>query len=254
MRRFLTLFFHELKILSISPATYIAGVLFLLLQGLIYITLLDDYSRIPQESLPSIEFFKTFWLPVFCMVPLLTMRSLAEERRLGTLESILTTETTPGELVLSKFLSTYCFYIFLWAITLLYPYLSSMGVVSTVLDPRLADTFSWLGGFLFVAVSGLFFIAIGIFCSSLTRSQLIAGMLTFSLLFIVIIGSQLVFEVPFLKNNSLTWINTWKGYFQVFDHLSDFSRGIIDTRPFFLYFSNTILLLFVTVLIIRSKA
>ncbi len=254
MNRFYCLFKHEIRMLWISPSTYIAAFLFLFLQSLIYLTLLEDYSRMPHDSLPSIDFFKTFWLPVFCMVPLLTMRSLAEERRLGTLEALLTTPTSPFEIVISKFLSSYVFYLLLWAITLLFPYLGILALPSSSIDSRLIDPASWYGGFAFVSISGAFFIAIGIFCSSLTRSQLIAGMMTFACLFAVIIGSQLIVDLPWFKNSSLGWVNYWIGYFQVFDHLSDFCKGIIDTRPFFLYLSNTILLMVVTTLIVESKA
>jgi ABC-2 type transport system permease protein len=253
MKRFYYIFEHEIRVLLISPSTYIAACLFLFLQAILYLTLLEDYSRIAQDSLPSIDFFKIFWLPVFCMVPLLTMRSLAEERRLGTLETLLTTPITTFQIVTGKFLSSYFFYLFLWAITLLFPHLTVLALPSSSIDNRLIDPASWYGGFMFVSISGSFFIAIGIFCSSLTRSQLIAGMMTFIFLFIVIVGLQLIVDLPWIKDISKNWTQDWIGYFQIFEHLSDFSKGVFDTRPFFLYLSNTLLLLAITTLIVESK-
>lgn len=254
MRRFFTLLRYELKMLTISPSTYAAAVMFFLLQGLVYLTLLEDYSRMSHESLPSTDYYQTFWLPVFFMVPLLTMRSLSEERRTGALEALLTTPTRPSEVVLSKFFGAYLFYIGLWAITLSFPYLTRMALPSTGFDERLLDPISWLGGFTFVAITGTFFIAIGLLCSSLTRSQLVAGMLTFGFLFTVIVGGRLLMEIPMAKESTLGWVDQTVGYFQSFQQLEDFCRGIFDTRPLFLYVSNTLLLLGITTLIVEAKA
>ena len=93
MRHFFTLLSHEIRVLLFSPSTYIAAVLFLLVMGFIFTGILDAYSKTPQETPPAVVFFQLFWLPVFFMVPLLTMKCFAEERRLGTIETLL---TTPG--------------------------------------------------------------------------------------------------------------------------------------------------------------
>ena len=81
MRGFLAIARHEVFVLLISPATYVAGFLFLLMMWLVYWLILKD---LPSEDLPASSFFQLFWLPVLFMVPLLTMRTLAEERRMGT--------------------------------------------------------------------------------------------------------------------------------------------------------------------------
>ena len=86
MRHFFTILSHELRSLLFNPSTYVAAVLFLSLMGFIFTGILDAYSKAPQETPPAAVFFQLFWIPVFFMVPLLTMKCLAEERRLGTLE------------------------------------------------------------------------------------------------------------------------------------------------------------------------
>lgn len=254
MRHFRSLFIHEIRMLLIAPATYIASVLFLLLMGFLYLFLLEDFSRIPQESLPSTAFFSVFWLPVFFIVPLLTMKSIAEERNSGTLETLMTTPANAFEIVFSKFLGAYCFYCFLWAITITFPFIVHATLPEGSVDSRLLDMASWGGGYLFVALSGVLYVALGIFASSLTRSQLVAGMLSFSMLFMLIVGGRLLSELPLLEVPSFQFLNEPIKVLQVFNQLEDFSRGILDSRPFFLYISSGFLLLGLTSFWVEAKA
>ena len=83
MRHFFTILGHEVRMLLVSPSTYVAGVLFLAVMGFIFTGILKSYSAAPQEISPAQVFFQLFWLPVLFLVPLLTMKCLAEERRLG---------------------------------------------------------------------------------------------------------------------------------------------------------------------------
>ena len=183
---------------------------------------------------------------------MLTMRSIAEERRLGTLEALMTTPISSGELVLAKFTAAYCFYVALWALTLAYPLLATFAL-GTRADPRLLDWPSLLGGLTFVAVSGTLFVSIGIFASSMTRSTLVAGMLSFSLLFIIILSGGILTKLTLIDVGSFEWLNESIEYLKTFRHLEDFSRGVIDSRPFFFYLSNTLLLLGLTTLVVESK-
>src|SRR6058998_3536943 len=117
MKHFWTILSHELRMLLVNPATYIAAVLFLGVMGFIFTGILETYSHTSQELSPGYVFFELFWLPVFLLVPLLTMKCLAEERRLGTLETLLTTPVTTTEVVLGKFGAAYFLYLALWAST-----------------------------------------------------------------------------------------------------------------------------------------
>lgn len=253
MKQFVNLLRYEIHGLFLAPATYIAGILFLILMGLLYLVVLEGVSHSPHEDLPSTQFFRAFWIPTFFIVPLLTMKSLAEERRLGTLETLMSTPISSLAVVYSKFLSAYFFYILIWAITLAFPILIKMVIPGIGFFGNLTDKASTIGGYSFIALSGLLYVALGIFASSLTRSQLVAGMLTFSLLFFVIVGGKLLEEVPFLDVSWMNWFKMQIEYFQTFNQLEDFSRGIIDSRPFFFYISTTLTTLGITTLIIESK-
>ncbi len=254
MRHFLHLLVHEIRMLWISPATYVAAILFLILMAFIYVFYLYYGSIGTQDVLVSEWFFQSFFWPVFFMVPLLTMRSLAEERRLGTLESLMTTPATAFQIVVSKFIAIYLFYIGIWALTLAFPYIVAYFEPGLAEEGRLLDKASLLGGFLFVALSGTLYIALGLFTSSLTRSQLVAGMLCFSLLFVIIVSGQLLMKLPIAEFKALSWAGEPLEYLRTFKHLEDFSRGIIDTRPFVLYLSNAMLLVGLTTLTVEARA
>ena len=158
MRGFLAIARHEVFVLLISPATYVAGFLFLLMMWLVYWLILKD---LPSEDLPASSFFQLFWLPVLFMVPLLTMRTLAEERRMGTLESTLTTPTTPLAIVVGKFSGAYLVFLAFWVLALGYPILTALQVPEGSANFSFAGGSQLTGGLLFVAVSGAMYIAAG---------------------------------------------------------------------------------------------
>jgi len=253
MRHYPLLLAHELRMLAVSVATYSAAFLFLILMGLIYFLVLNGYNSQVETDPPMAQYFQLFFFPVFFVVPLLTMKSLAEERRHGTLEAMLTTPASTLEIVLAKYTAAYLFYIGLWALTLVFPYITLWFLHGVRTDSPLHDTASIAGGFLFVSASGLLYIALGIFASSLTRNTLVAGMLSFSMLFVLIIAGYWLTKLQ-LQDTWFIHAQAVIDYLQTFRQLEDFSRGIVDTRPFFLYASNTILVLGLTTLVVESRA
>lgn len=254
MRNFFILLKHELRMLLISPPTYIASVLFLGLMGFLYWAILRGMVNTPEESLPIVQFLRIFWIPVFFVVPLLTMRSIAGERSTGTLDTLMTTPTSRVAVILSKFAGAYIFYMLLWTATLSFPFIAAKFFPSAALSGSLLEPAPIIGGFTFLALSGILFISIGIFASSITRSQLVAGMLSFTTLFVVIIGGQQLGNIAEGGADLAFWVSELVNYLQIFAHLDDFSRGVIDTRPFFYYTSTGILLLGLSTLVIEAKA
>lgn len=254
MRNFFTLLRHELRMLLISPPTYIAAVLFVSLMGFLYWAILRGMINTPEESLPIVQFLKIFWIPVFFVVPLLTMRSVAGERSTGTLDTLMTTPTSRVAVILSKFSGAYIFYMLLWLSTLSFPLIASTFFPSAAVSGSLLETAPIIGGFAFLALSGVLFISIGILASSITRSQLVAGMLSFTTLFVAIIGGQQLGNIAENGAELAFWASELVNYLQIFEHLDDFSRGVIDTRPFFYYISTGALLLGLSTLVIEAKA
>lgn len=249
MKHFPTLLSHEIRMLLVNPFTYVAATAFLGFMGFIFTDIVDHYSKAPQDTSPAQVFFQLFWLPVFFMVPLLTMKCISEERRLGTIETLLTTPVTTTEVVLAKFGAAYFLYMSLWASTggLFYILKKFAG------DPRMLDSGPLIGGYTFIAVSGLLFIAIGVFTSSFSRSQAVAGILSFVLLAAIIMGGRYLQDAPFLDQSALQPVRDIVNYGQVFAHYDDFTRGVIDTRQLLFYFSGTALALIFSILGVEAK-
>ena len=97
-------------------------------------------------------------------------------------------------------------------------------------------------------MSGLLFVAIGVFASALARNQAVAAVLAFVMLFVLIFGVGMAIDVQLLQNGVFRPLRSALDYAQVFQHLDDFSRGIIDTRHLFFYGTGTTLTLILTIL------
>lgn len=249
MRHYVTVVSHEVRMLLVNPFTYVAAVLFLGVTAFMFTDLLEEYTRTPQELSPAVGFFQMFWLPVIFMVPLLTMKAIADERRSGTLETLLTTPVSTVEVVLGKFTASYLLYLMLWLGTGAFFLVLSRFPV----DARLFAPGPLIGGYSFIAVSGLFFVGVGIFTSSLSRSQPVAGILSSTLLIGLIIGSNLAGNLEVLNHESMQPVKDVLSYAQVFDHLQDFTRGIIDTRHVLFYLSGSCITLILSVLSVEAK-
>ena len=249
MKHFLTILSHEIRMLLVNPSTYIAAVLFLAIMGFVFTGILDTYSQAPQEASPAIEFFHYFWLPVLFMVPLLTMKCLAEERRLGTIETLFTTPVTTTEVVLGKYGAAYSLYLGLWAATGGFFYILKRFAGGA----HLLDTGPLIGGYLFIAVSGLLFVALGVLASALARNQAVAGILAFTLLFGLIFGGSYLVAAPWLQLAALHPMQAAVNYGHVLGHYEDFTRGVVDLRQLLFYLSGTVLALIFSILSVEAK-
>jgi len=157
-----------------------------------------------------------FWLMLLFVLPVTTMRLLAEERRTGTLEVLLTSPVSEGQVVLGKFLAAFVFYLFLWVPTLVY-------IVILALHSKL-DPGPVLAGYLGIALLGVLFLSIGTLTSALVRNQIIAAVLAFAILVIV-------FSIGLVENLATgAVIKGALGYMNLWQHMDDFGKGIVDTR------------------------
>lgn len=252
-RTFRILFGHEVRSLLLSPGSWLATTLFLLLMGLFYLMALHQAAERIDDILPNTLFFNVYFVPVLFMIPLLTMRSFAEEHRLGTLGTLMTTPVRASQVVLAKFLAAYTLYLGMWSLTLAFPFLVDRVAPDIAEAAQLFDRPSLYGGFAFVAVSGALHTAVGLFCSSMTRSQLVAGMLSFCFLLLIVLASYFVEQV---RPEAVSWaldLGLAIEYLQPLEHLRDFSRGVLDSRPFVLYVSNSLLLLGLTTLNVEAR-
>lgn len=239
MTGFWPVFKRDLFSTFVTPVAWALIVVFLFLQGMNFYLLVAHFANQVEVAVdrgPVQWFFGEtvlFYLPMLMLPPALTMRSFAEERRAGTIESLLTAPVSTPAVVLAKWASSFVTYMIAWAPTLLY-----MVVLQRAgdIDWRVVAA-CYLG----VALIGAAFISLGVLMSAMTRSQFVALLASFAMvfgLFIVGIG-EFVFDTgP---------VHDLCSYVSVWSHMADFSKGLIDSRRVVFDLSLTIVPLFVTV-------
>jgi ABC-2 type transport system permease protein len=245
MSNVLAIAHKELRSYFASPIAYIVIGFFALLFGWFYIGILDWFVRQGLQGqmgmgAASMNVNQQMIRPLILnitvvflfLLPLITMRTYAEEKRSGTIELLLTSPLTDLEIVVGKFLGALGLYAVMVALTLVH-----FGLLFAFGKPEWKPlATAYLGLLLF----GGCFIALGLFISSLTKNQIVAGAATFGV---------------FL----LLWVVDWIGesmgptgqailkYLSMTEHLEDFVKGVIDTKHLVYYLSFIAFGLFLTV-------
>lgn len=244
MRGFWPLFKRELFAMFVTPLAWVIIVAFLVTQGMHFTLLISFFSRqteISADNGPVQAFFGQtifLYLPLLVLCPGLTMRLFAEERRSGTIETLLTAPVSATAVVLAKYAAALTTYVAMWAPTLLY----------MVVLRRTGDI-DWrvvASGYLGVLGVGSSYLSVGILMSALTKSQLLALVLStmvnlalFTLGIGEMMGDQGVFHAV------AEHVSVWA-------QMDDFSKGIVDTRRLVYDVSVTAVPLFATVRIVDA--
>ncbi len=239
MRIFRILYFKELKTYFLTPFGWLIMAFAALMQGLILSTTLEAFENQAQsESLVHLNFTSPFfWFYFLFLFPVLTMRLFSEENRSGTLEGLLTAPVRTWQVVLSKFFAAYTAFALLWI-----PAIVHFKLFTTITDvPPPFVNGELYGAMTIIMLMGALFTAFGCLASALTSSQIIAGVVCVGILF-----------VHFLLGLVTTFFGDTIAAAPLFDflssqnHLRDFSRGLIDTRPLAYYISAAAFVLFLT--------
>lgn len=237
MRESCVIFRRELKSYFFSPIAYVFGVLFLgvLLFGAAMGSLVDGTSASMQA------FFG--WLPVVLLgfVPALTMRSWAEERKMGTIELLMTFPVRVSSLVTGKFLAAVVYLGFVLVLTLGLPL--TLGTYGRLDWPPVIG--AYVASLLFAGS----FVAVGMFFSSLTRDQIIAMLIS-----LVVLAVLFAIGVPVLVALLVDWMPAWGvdliTGISPYKYFQSIARGALDTRDivyfacfcgFFLYCNALVL-------------
>lgn len=251
MRATLTLIRREFTAYFLSPIAYVVLVVFLLVTGGLFfgrVTALTEHGpRGIEFPMQVILGHWIFWVIFLLIPPVLTMRLFAEERSSGTLEMLLTAPLRDWQVVAAKFSACFAFYAVLWLPTLAYlPVLLDLDwqTFRTGIDPWPAVT-SYIG----LAFAGAMLLALGIFVSSLVRSQIVAALIAILLNLGFMLGG---FLRPEMDTASLGYKLLY--FFSVPLHFYlDFTRGQIDSRHLVLYASVALFALFMTVRSLESR-
>lgn len=222
MRSVLAITAREVRSFFVSPIAYVVLTVWLILSGISFYILASWYAQNAStggSDNPLTPFFGgtvLFYLPPLVFVPVLTMRLLAEERRSGTIEPLLTAPVSDVAVVFGKYLAALVFWVAMWLPTLLYVWITSnygdvdMGAIAA----------SYLGIF----GIGLYYMAIGLAMSALSKNQITAALLTFMVLGALFVSGLLTYV------ESLSEYHDVLEYISLWGHMQAFAKGVVDSR------------------------
>lgn len=236
----------ELRSYFASPIAYIIIGFFALLFGFMYTSILDWFIRQgmqmsmmgmgPRNMNVNQQMIRPLFLNVSVLLlfilPFLTARSYAEEKRTGTVELLLTSPLTDLQIVMGKFAGAMALFGVLMAITALH-----IGLLFFFGTPEWR---ALLAGYLGIVLFGGCIVAIGLFISSLTQNQIIAGVATFAVILMLWVVDWLAESVGPRTGDVLR-------YLSMTAHLDDFVKGVVDTKHIVYYLSVIGFGLFLTV-------
>jgi ABC-2 type transport system permease protein len=230
----LTIAWKETRTYFTSPMGYIIGGVFLALTGYLFAQSVSaPFAEASIRSwIGSATMLFTLWSPV------LTMRLLAEEQKLGTLELLMTSPVRDFEIVVGKYLSALAMLLSILVLTLFYALLLFLFG-----DPDIGPLFV---GYLGLVLFGAATLAVGVLASSLTSNQIVAAVISFGILLFLTLLQQAADVTPgapalILEQLSLT------------GHFDDFARGVIDTNNVVYYISFIFVSLFLAIRNLESK-
>ena len=243
----------ELKAYFASPIAYIVIGFWALLYGYFFVAILQFFVRQsmqmnqfgmqgPQSMNVNQQLIRPLLqnvnILVLFLMPMVTMRTYSEEKRSGTIELLLTSPVTDFQIIMGKFLGAMALYGCMLAVTLIH-----IGLLFMYGNPEWKPILTtYIGLILF----GGCFVSLGLFISSLTKNQIVAGMVTFAV---------------FLMLWIITWIGSFSGptvdkitqYISILDHLDDFGKGVLDTTHIIYYLSFITFGLFLTAKSVDSE-
>ena len=217
MRNILIIAGRELTAYFATPVATVFIVIFLVLQGALTFNLGDFFDRGQADLNPFFTFIPWVFL---LLVPAITMRLWAEERRLGTIELLLTLPLTQFQAVLGKFLAAWAFCAI--ALVLTFPFVITVNILGSPDNGVIAS--GYVGSLL---VAGAF-LAVGSAISALTRNQVIAFVLAVAVCFVFAVASYPV-VTDFLSRNTPALADIARRV-AVIDRFQDFTRGVVSVR------------------------
>ena len=224
----------EIKSYFGTPAAYIVGAMFLGLTGVFFVA--EVTAPFAEAGVRGIVEWASFF--IIFLAPLLTMRLLAEEQKLGTLELLLTSPVRDWEVVLGKYIASFLILAAIVAVTLYYVVLLySFG------DP---DTGPVLSGYLGLLLYGAAALAIGLLGSSLSSNQIVAAVVGIAILLMLSFVNLIADIVTGIASEVFNGMS-------MNEHIVDFSRGVIDTSSVVFFLSLTAVFLFLSIRSLETR-
>ena len=226
------IFWKEVKSYFYSPMAYILIGLFTLLTSIYFLPNLLSGQGSFSGNLSNMTFF------LLVVIPILTMRILAEDRKNGTEVLLITSPASITSMVIGKYLAVCFVFLVMIVITFIYP----------VVLFAFGGTFSidLVGAYIGFILLGMTFIAVGVFASSLSENQVVAVIVSYVALLIMLLAGSLSTIVGGFAAKILNWFSLMSRY-------DDFSRGIFGLSPIVYYLSFIAVFLFLTTRVIEKR-
>jgi ABC-2 type transport system permease protein len=247
VRNVLTIAARELRSYFVSPIAYVVLTGFLLLGGWFFFNLLARFNLFltiysaqqnPQvlQRLNLNEFviaplLHNLSVVLVILVPVITMRTLAEEKKSGTYELLLTSPLRVSEIVLGKFLGSLVFVLIMVALTGIYPL-----ILFAYGNPEIGVV---LGGYLGLTLLATSFVAVGVLTSALTENQIIAAVSC-------LVSLLLFYIIAWPAENAGETIGAFLRYISLTEHFAQMVKGVIDSKDIVYFASVVVLALFLT--------
>ena len=234
MKNTLAIGWRETKAYFMTPTAYVVGAMFLVLTGIFFV--FEVTSTFPEATVRGLVEWASFFM-IF-LSPMLTMRLLAEEQKLGTLELLLTAPVRDWEVVLGKYLAALLTMVVMVLLTLYYVVL-----LYWFGDP---DTGPVLSAYLGLVLYGAAALAVGLLASSLSGNQIVSA----------VIGTAVLLTLSFLESVADLVSGVGEDVLNglsMDSHLVDFNRGVVDSSNVVYYVSIAAVFLFVTVRLIETR-
>lgn len=252
MENMINLALREIRSLFLSPVAHVVTAIFALILAWFFINIVALYvilslqairapfiaERLNMQDIVVQPFFGNISVILLFIIPMITMRAFAEEKRMGTFELIYTSPINTWSIVIGKFIGISAFVMFLILISgfFMIP-LFSYG------EP---DKGAVLTSYIGLILMALAFVAAGIFASSITENQIISIIVAFGILL-------LFWVLGWVRGTLEGTLRDVLSYLSFMDHFQNFSRGVVDTRDLVYYFSFTGVLLFLTYSVLESR-
>jgi ABC-2 type transport system permease protein len=224
---------RELSSYFLSPIVYVILAIFTVIYAIFYNGVFIAYG------VTNLQFSMSNLLVVFLfLMPLMTMRSLSEERKMGTEELLMTAPITTSQMVLGKFCALLILLLVMLGLSLIH-----FGIAISFGMPDLGPIIS---SYIGLILAGAVFISIGLFASSLSDNQIVSGLVGFGILLFFWLLEMLGTSVGGKLGDIINSLALLK-------HYEDFNKGVIDTGNLIFYLSLLGVFLFLTIRRVESR-
>jgi len=242
MRNFLIIWRREFASCFLSPIAYVTMVVFLVTSGFTFLVGVD--RNVGGSEPLGYVLFSAIILWATILIAVISMRLFAEEKRSGTIETLMTAPITETQIVMGKYAGALAFLVIVMAPAFSYIFiLEKLSPGITMTD---VDVGGILGGALIMFLVSGFFLSMGLLVSLLTRNQIVSGICCISAIWLALLFGWLLGSLPIVSP-------LLAEYFSATTHIEDFSRGAIDTRTIVLYVTGIFFMLFVSVRVLESR-